>query len=88
MEGSSFIVLEIVSKLWQQSLCHISRGRKVKRQKRLILRKKIPLKVKYDVFLKQEWSIKEVYGRKGSTTVIILIPNNKVSEISGVFSSK
>jgi len=54
MKGSSFIsVKKIVSKLWQQSLCHISRGRKIKRQERLKF-KEIPIKVKYDTFLKQE----------------------------------
>ena len=65
MEGSSFTVLEIVSKLWQQSLCHISRGRKVRKTRKIEITKKIPLKVKYDVFLKKNDLLKKYMTEKG-----------------------
>ena len=67
-------MLKIVSKLWQQSLCHISGGERLERQERLKFRENFPAKLNAMHFLKQEWSIKEEYDWKGSKTVITLIP--------------
>jgi hypothetical protein len=70
-----------VSKLWQKSLSHISRGRiviwieKDRKSKNKKLRKMIernsPL---YALHLEKKWSIKDEDDRWGSTTVIIKIP--------------
>ena len=74
MKDSSFVSVRNSFEIMAEKFVPYFEGGEILKRPERLKFKEILLKVKYDAFLKQEWSIKEEFDRKGSTTVITLIP--------------